>query len=258
MERALGSSIDLDEIRKYVNENIDNFHNRRLEIISELTLQRLTSKNPYLLRVKNLTKASDVIEQTLEAFLSSSEEKQFGDFLEELAIFIASKYIGGRKSTAPGMDLEFEMNGTYYVVSIKSGSNWGNSSQHAKLASDFLRAERTLRQSAHVKNVIKILGICYGKTKTTITREGYFKIVGQNFWTLISGDKELYIEIIEPLGFRAREHNERYYLERNKISNLLTQKFIDRFCLEDGSINWTELVRANSQNYDLEKFDGLI
>ena len=148
--------------------------------------------------------------------------------------------------------------GTYYVVSIKSGTNWGNSSQHAKLASDFLRAERTLRQSAHVRNVIKILGICYGKTKTTITREGYFKIVGQNFWTLISGDKELYIEIIEPLGFRAREHNERYYLERNKISNLLTQKFIDRFCLEDGSINWTELVRANSQNYDLEKFDGLI
>ena len=93
----MGSSIDLDEIRKYVNENIDNFHNRRLEIISELTLQRLTSKNPYLLRVKNLTKASDVIEQTLEAFLSSSEEKQFGDFLEELAIFIASKYIRGRK-----------------------------------------------------------------------------------------------------------------------------------------------------------------
>ncbi len=200
----MGSSIDLDEIRNYVNENIDDFHKKRLAIISELTLDRLTSKNPYLLRAKNLTKASDVIEQTLEAFLSSSEEKLFGDFLEDLAIFIASRAVGGQKSTAPGMDLEFEINGTYYVVSIKSGTNWGNSSQHAKLASDFLRAERTLRQSTHVKNVIKILGICYGKTKTTITREGYFKIVGHNFWTLISGDKDFYIEIIEPLAAQAR------------------------------------------------------
>ena len=254
----MGNSIDLEEVKNYVNEKIDDFHERRLLIISELTLDRLTSKNPYLLRAKNLTKASDVIEQTLEAFLSSSEEKLFGDFLEDLAIFIASKAVGGRKSTAPGMDLEFEANGTYYIVSIKSGTNWGNSSQHAKLASDFLRAERTLRQSAHVRNVSKILGICYGKTKTTITNEGYFKIVGQNFWTLISGDKELYIEIIEPLGYRAREHNEKYYKERSKISNILTQKFIERFCLEDGSINWYELVKANSQNYDLEKFSGLL
>ena len=258
MERIVGSSIDLEEVKTYVNENIDDFHKRRLLIISELTLDRLTSKNPYLLRAKNLTKASNVIEQTLEAFLSSSEEKLFGDFLEDLAIFIASKAIGGRKSTAPGMDLEFEANGTYYIVSIKSGTNWGNSSQHAKLASDFLRAERTLRQSAHVKNVLKILGICYGKTKTAITNEGYFKIVGQNFWTLISGDKELYIEIVEPLGYRAREHNEKYYQERNKISNVFTQKFIERFCLEDGSINWDELVKANSQNLDLEKFSDLL
>lgn len=258
MERTVGSSIDLDEIRNYVNENIVDFHKRRLLIISELTLHRLTSKNPYLLRAKNLTKASDVIEQTLEAFLSSSEEKLFGDFLEDLAIFIASRAIGGRKSTAPGMDLEFEANGIYYIVSIKSGTNWGNSSQHAKLALDFSGAERTLRQSAHVKNVIKILGICYGKTKTVITNSGYFKVVGQNFWTLISGDKDLYIEIIEPLGYRAREHNEKYYQERNKISNILTQKFIEQFCLEDGSIDWIKLVKANSQNYDLEKFTDLL
>jgi len=66
----VGNSIDLEEVKNYVNENIDDFHERRLLIISELTLDRLTSKNPYLLRAKNLTKASDVIEQTLEAFLS--------------------------------------------------------------------------------------------------------------------------------------------------------------------------------------------
>jgi len=108
----LGSSINLDEIRKYVNENIDNFHNRRLAIISELTLQRLTSKNPYLLRVKNLTKASDVIEQTLEAFLSSSEEKQFGDFFGRVGNFYRLKIHRGQKinCTWNGLGIRNEWN----------------------------------------------------------------------------------------------------------------------------------------------------
>jgi len=48
----VGNSIDLEEVKNYVNENIDDFHERRLLIISELTLDRLTSKNPYLLRAK--------------------------------------------------------------------------------------------------------------------------------------------------------------------------------------------------------------
>lgn len=246
--------LNLEEVCAYVNENIDQFHKHRIEIISTLTLNQLISKNPYLFRAKNITKASELIESTLEAFLSSSEEKLFGDFLEDLAIFVASKTVGGRKSTAPGMDLEFENNGIYHIVSIKSGPNWGNSSQQAKLATDFANAERRLRQSAHAIAVQKVLGICYGKTRTISTNRGYIRVVGQNFWTLLSENKNLYIDIIEPLGYRAKEHNEAYQKERGKITNVLVGQFIERYCDPDGMINWPKVIQANSGNYDLDRF----
>jgi hypothetical protein len=246
--------LDIDEVCSYVNENIDHFHKHKIEIIAKLKLQILIRKNPYLFRAKNITKASELIEGTLEAFLSSSEEKLFGDFLEDLAIFIAAKSTSGRKSSAPGMDLEFEKDGTSYVVSIKSGPNWGNSSQHAKLAADFANAEIRLRQTLHKRNIQKVLGICYGKTKTAYSNKGYLKVVGQNFWTLISDDTDLYIKIIEPVGYKAREHNENYHIERDRITNLLNREFVEKYCLKSGEIDWGKLLKANSGNYDLDEF----
>lgn len=247
--------LSIEEVCTYVNENVTAFHKRRVEIISQLTLRKLINKNPYLFRAKDITRASELIEGTMAAFLSSSEEKLFGDFLEDLAIYVASKTTGGRKSSAPGMDLEFENEGIYHIVSIKSGPNWGNSSQHAKLETDFNNAERRLRQSLHVHSVQKLLGICYGKMKTSFTK-GYVKVVGQNFWTMISGNQNLYIDIIEPVGFRAREHNEAFFNERDRRSNLLTGMFIDQYCTPDGVIDWARLLRANSGNYDLDQFFG--
>jgi hypothetical protein len=246
--------LNLDDVCIYVNDHIDQFHQRRIEIIGNLSLTQLTNKNPYLFRAKNISKAADLIEGTLEAFLSSSEEKLFGDFLEDLAIYIAGKTTGGHKSTAPGIDLEFEKDGIYHIVSIKSGPNWGNSSQHGKLALDFADAERRLRQSKHISHVEKVLGICYGKARTVTTRHGYIKVLGQNFWAYISNNKNLYIDIIEPLGYNAREHNERYLVERNRITNVLTKMFIDKFCNVNGEIDWARLIQANSGNYDLDKF----
>lgn len=247
--------LNINEVCTYVNENIDHFHTHRIEIISRLTLSTLISKNPYLFRAKNVTKASELIEGTLDAFLSSSEEKLFGDFLEELAIFIASKTTGGHKSASGGMDLEFEHEGIYNVVSIKSGTNWGNSSQHARLALDFANAERRLRQSSHAKTIQKILGICYGKTKTATSNGGYIKMVGQNFWTYISDNKNLYVDIVEPIGYRAKEHNDSYTSERDRITNQLTYQFMEKYCT-DGIIDWSKLLKENSGNFDLDTFFG--
>lgn len=248
------NSIDNAEIENHVNETIVDFHNKRLAAVSKLDLVDLIKKNPYLFRAKNTSTASQLIESTMSAFLSSSEEKIFGDFLEDLAIFIAGKTCNGRKSSSQGIDLELELNGITNIISIKSGPNWGNSSQHLKLAQDFKAAEIRLKQSRSVRNVQAVLGICYGNTRTAFTKEGYLKVVGQNFWTLISDDRELYTEIIEPIGYRAKEHNERYEEEKARISNLLTKKFIDHYCLPTGEIDWKRIVVKNSGNYDLDKF----
>jgi len=213
----------------------------------------LLKKNPYLFKAKNITTAGDLIVGLLDARLSSSEEKLFGDFLEDLAIFIASRTCDGHKSTAPGVDLEFENKGIYYIVSIKSGTNWGNSSQQSKLAEDLRKAVTRVKQSRHGANVQSVLGICYGKTRTRYLR-GYLKVVGQNFWYLVSENDHLYTDIIEPIGYRAKEHNDAFYEQKARVVNRFTREFIDRFCDSTGAIDWVRLVQFNSGNYDLERF----
>jgi len=246
--------LDIDQVCQYVNANIIFFHQRRIASLEKLTLNRLLKKNPYLFKAKHITTAGALMESLLEAFLSSSEEKHFGDFLEGLAVFIAEQTCGGHKSAAQGVDLEFVNRSTHHIISIKSGPNWGNSSQHKKLAQDLGAAVIRVKQARTGLNVQPVLGICYGKTRTNYMKAGYLKIVGQNFWYLISENQELYTDIIEPIGYRAREHNEAFYTERAQVVNRFTKQFIDKFCDPSGAIDWVRLVEFNSGNYDLDKF----
>jgi hypothetical protein len=215
--------LDFDSVRTYVNNNIDDFHQRKISTLEKLTLLGLLKKkNPYLFKAKNITSAGQLITELLDAFLSSSEEKLFGDFLEGLAVFIAEQTCNGHKSAAQGIDLEFIHDNTHYIVSIKSGPNWGNSSQQQKLAQDLRNAVTRVRQSRTVLNVQPVLGICYGKVRTKFSPRGYLKVVGQNFWYLISENPDLYTEIIEPIGYRAKEYNEHFILGRAALQNKLT------------------------------------
>ncbi len=245
--------LSFDKVNEFANENIVDFHRKRINSLESLKLVTLLKKNPYLFKAKNIQTAGKLMEGLLNAFLSSSEEKFFGDFLENLAIFIASQTCGGHKSAAPGIDLEFENKGIHYIISVKSGPNWGNSSQQSKLAEDLQKAVRRVKQSKHGKNVQSVLGICYGKTRTNYLR-GYLKVVGQNFWYLISENKNLYTDIIEPIGYRAIEHNRTFDNEKTRLENRFTKEFIDKFCDANGSIDWIRLVEFNSGNYDLDKF----
>ena len=247
------NNIDLDSVRQYVNKNIVDFHKRRIKSLEELKLRKLLKKNPYLFKAKNIETAGELVSGLLEAFLSSSEEKLFGDFLEDLAVFIASKTCNGHKSTAPGVDLEFFNKSIHYVVSIKSGTNWGNSGQQDQLETNLKNAVVRVKQSKQGINVQSILGICYGKTKTSYLR-GYLKVVGQNFWYLISENKNLYTDIIEPIGYRAKKHNADFTKEKSRVINRFTKSFIDEYCDAKGNINWVKIVKFNSENYDLNEF----
>lgn len=245
--------LDFDSVRTYVNNNIDDFHMRKLASLERLTLPLLLRKNPYLFRAKNIKNANELIVGLLEAFLSSSEEKLFGDFLEGLAVFIAEQTCNGHKSAAQGVDLEFINRNTHYIVSIKSGPSWGNSSQHRRLAQDLRDGVTRVRQSRTALNVQPVLGICYGKVRTAFTPDGYLKVVGQNFWYLISENPDLYTDIIEPIGYRAKEHNERFSDGREAVHNRLTAQFVSEYC-NNGVIDWVRLVQANSRNLDLTNF----
>ena len=245
-------NLDLKEIQSYVNDNIGKFHQRRAKVLEVLELNRLIKKNTYLFKAKNITTANDLISGLLEAFLSSSEEEIFGDFLEGLAVFIAQETYNGHKSAAQGIDVEFNKDKIHYVISIKSSTGWGNSSQQNKLENDLKIAVARIKQLHKDTNVQPVLGICYGNTKTSFLR-GYMKVVGQNFWFLISGNKELYKEIIEPIGYEAKKHNDDFNLEKSKIINKFTKAFLDEFCKSSGEIDWKKLVEFNCGNFDLNE-----
>lgn len=247
LEPKLRKKIDV-----FVRENIVKFHEWRAENINNITLQTLiNNKNPYLFRAKNLNVASDLISALLAARLSSAEEGKFGEFLEELAIFIAAETAGGQKSGIEGIDIELSRGNIRYLVAVKSGRKWGNAQSKAKQTEDFKRAVRVIRQSKRGVNVQPVLGICYGNFRTT-DNGAYMHIGGQNFWHLLSGHPELYIDIIGPLGHEAKKHDEEFNEHVARLTNRLTQEFTERYCRADGAIDWAGLVQAVSGNMDCE------
>ncbi|BBO16190.1 cytosolic protein [Candidatus Brocadia pituitae] len=235
------------EITNYIEKNIESFHQRRLESLSKLKLKVvLKRKNPYLYKAKNITTAGELVKGLLDAHLSSQEEGIFGDFLEGLAVFINGKIYGGHKSSSEGIDLEFEKDSIVYIVSIKSGPNWGNSGQIKKMIDNFKKAKQRRRSYASKTNIIAVNGCCYGKLKKEDKGE-YLKKCGQSFWSFISGKEGLYTEIIEPLGHKAKEKNEEFLVEYAKVANKFTKQFMDEFCSTDGSrIMWDKIVKLNS------------
>lgn len=240
-------SITEKQITNYIEKNIESFHHRRLESLSKLKLKIvLKRKNPYLFKAKNITIASELIKGLLDAHLSSQEEGIFGDFLEGLAVFINGKIYGGHKSSSEGIDLEFEKDSIVYIVSIKSGPNWGNSGQIKKMIDNFKKAKQRRRTNISQINVVAVNGCCYGKLKKEDKGE-YVKKCGQSFWSFISGKQSLYTEIIDPLGHKAKEKNEEFLTEYVKVVNKFTKQFMDEFCSTDGSkILWEKIVKLNS------------
>ena len=234
------------EITAYIEENLLPLHRNKLKKLTKLSLKEiLERKNPYLFKVKHVTTASEFMNGVLSAFLSSQEETQFGGFLEGLALFICSKIYGGHKSAATGMDLEFERDNILYIVSIKSGPNWGNASQIEKLRTNFIKAKRILNTNISRKNIVAVNGCLYGR-EISEDKGDYLKLCGQRFWEFISGRKTLYTDIIEPLGSRAKERKEEFEVELARVTNRLTKEFLNGFCLPDGTIQWKKIVEFNS------------
>ena len=241
------NKLNPDDVLKYVEENIGTFHQKRIQNLHKLKLSKvLRRKNPYLFKAKYVSTAGDIVKGLMDAHISSNEETIFGDWLEGLAIFINNEVYGGYKSGITGIDLEFDNDNRRYIVAIKSGPNWGNSSQITKMIDDFRTAKKTLRTSNSNLNVVAVNGCCYGRN-TRPDKGDYFKYCGQHFWEFISGDSDLFTEIIEPLGHRAKEKNDIFIKAHSNILNLFTKEFTDTYCKENGEIDWEKLVRFNSE-----------
>jgi len=234
------------DIQSYIEKNITTYHEKIFQRLLSLKLPNvLKRKNPYLFKAKAIETAPEIVKAILDAYLSSQEEGIFGSFLEELSIYICGTEFRGHKSSAEGIDLEFDRDQIHYIVSIKSGPNWGNSQQIARMKDNFNKAKRILGTNRSKQKIVPINGCCYGREKNYDKGE-YLKLCGQRYWELISANENLYTDIIEPLGHRAKQRNTDFKKEYAKVINRITRDFIDKFCNEDGSINWFSIVEFNS------------
>jgi len=238
--------LNLKDVLHYVEQNIGIFHKKRIQSLESLKLSKvLIRKNPYLFKAKSVLTAEQIIKGIVDAHISSNEETIFGDWLEGLAIFINAKVYGGYKSGITGIDLEFDKNKTRNIVTIKSGPSWGNGSQIKKMIADFKTARKTLRTSNSQLNVVAVNGCCYGRDNKP-DKGDYFKYCGQRFWEFISGNASLYTEIIEPLGYKAKEKNDIFIPLYSQMINKFTREFTNKFCKDNGEIDWEKLVHFNS------------
>lgn len=186
---------DADIAIRQFNEKLRN----KLSVSPEKIIRR---KNPFLLRARTEGDAKLFAQMITEAYLSSSEETMFGNLLEDVAITICKHSKGGWKSSAEKIDLEYMNDTVRCIVQIKSGPNWGNSSQKQAMKAAFLTAKRILRQGNPNLEVKCIEGICYGKSHIQL-QGTHDKYVGHEFWNEISGWEGSANAVLELIGNHA-------------------------------------------------------
>ena len=120
------------------------------------------------------------------------------------------------------------------------------------MISDFKTAKKALRTSNSQMNIVCVNGCCYGKDNNP-DKGDYFKYCGQRFWEFISGNSNLYTEIIEPLGFKAKEKNEEFLQSYSQMINKFTKEFTNAFCDDKGNIDWYNIVKFNSSISKISK-----
>jgi len=243
------------------------FYDKRLAELKKMSLGGvLKSKNPYMLKAKGLATPHDLVRAVVDAFLSSQEETMFGNLLENFAVYVSSRLDGGFKPQGrPSIDLEFERAGRYHIVSIKSGTNWGNSDQINGMKNNFKAAKAALRESGVAKEIVAVNGCIYGreprplKDKKRVRVAGklvvldeeadkvYYKYAGQAFWHFISGDDSLYQEIIRPIDKEARLRNETFTKTYTGKINEMALEFGQHFLDAEGQIDWIKLIDYVSQ-----------
>jgi site-specific DNA-methyltransferase (cytosine-N4-specific) len=232
------------------------FYDKRFEKLSKLKLKHiLKRKNPYLFKAKNLERAQDFVDSIVAAFLSSQEETMFGSLLENFAIHISETLYGGFKSRLNSVDLEFKRDNTYYIVGIKSGTNWGNADQVSKMKDNFKKA-KNLRRSEGITNIVAVNGCMYGKDSLPLKEDidsdkTYFKYAGQEFWEFISEDANLYQEMIIPIGEEAKKKDEIFRVTLDAKINEMTFEFMKYF-VRDGRIDWVKIVDYISKKGDFK------
>lgn len=231
------------ELELLVGKLLDDFYVRRINKLSGLKLKNtLKKKNPYLFRAVGIQTASEIVEQLLVAYMSSSDEGIFGDaFFEPLAKAVS----GGTVSPSEGVDIAVETKTVYTAIAVKSGPSVFNAQSKRRQNQDFQALGSRLLKLQ--KRFEALVGYCYGNKSSKPGERWVFReLAGQEFWEKITGDAEFYLKIVAAMKERPKHHKDQFQEEWGNAINRFTGEFITDYCHRDGSINWPALVKFNS------------
>ncbi|MBQ7677123.1 MAG: hypothetical protein IJT32_02700 [Lachnospiraceae bacterium] len=244
----INTSYDETEVKKAIANALENFYSALISKIDSINIKDIMrSKNPYLYRAKSMQTSSEIIESILQAFVSSSEETIFGNcFFEPIAIAASN----GIKSNTEGVDIEIfdPDNNVKYVVAVKSGTSVFNADNKKRQEENFTKAGRALKTSGSKIRFEAIVGYAYGTKNETGRGKAkiYEEVAGEEFWEIITGDRDFYTKIISFMGTLPEKYIDDYKISYAKASNRLIRDFSAEFCNIDGTINWEKLVAFNS------------
>ena len=237
-----------EELQVKVAELLNAFYAKRLSKLRDISIARICKKNPYLFRAVGVGDASEIVENVLQAFLSSSEETIFGnDFFEPLAL-AACQTTGGHKSGVKGIDIEVTAAGKHTAYAVKSATNAQNSDAQQKQNDQFVAMQRTLRTSGGLagKEFDAVIAYSYGRATGAPQGTIYRRSAGQAFWEELTGDSEFYKKIIDAMDDLPDQHRATYTTERNRLKNRLVEEFSLNFLTAEKEIDWNKLVEFNS------------
>jgi len=231
------------ELEDLIRRSLDEFYQRRIKKLSELKLQNvLRKKNPYLLRAMGVEKASEIVEEILKAFMSSSDESIFGDAFFETVAKLSS---GGVVAPSEGVDVALETDTVYKAIAVKSGPSIFNASQAKRQDQEF-RSLGSRLLKLH-KRFDPLLGHGYGRRFANPTKDRSYRIrSGQAFWEELTGDPDFYVKLIELMRDYPQQHRLLFKEEWDRATNRFELDFLNNFGNPDGSIHWEKLVRYNS------------
>jgi hypothetical protein len=207
-------SVSDAQLERLVERMTLEYYDALLHKLADLDADSLIkSANPFKLQ---LDKAAglDVGENLIVSKLNESIETSLGNMFEQLAIGINRIAFGGSKAPAGGFDLTFfsitdeEDEENYYLVAVKSGTRWANSSSGDQLISRFKTAAASLKTSGGRgvrRNVYPVCGCAYGTSSRKKLKGYYYQIAGEDFWRFISGDDHMFLRIrktIDDVGNR--------------------------------------------------------
>lgn len=239
------SSVDGANLVSLVHDRLTSFYTRRIEALDKLELKKvLARKNPYLFRAIGVHHVSELIQNLLGAYSTSSDETIFGnEFFEPLARELAK----AKTADGEGVDVVVETATRISAYAVKSGTSVFNSSSRRDQEQSFLKMRNRLFKTQ--KQFDPVVGYGYGRKGRPAKKALPFReVAGQGFWEELTGDPDCYVKILDAMQTYPDSHRIAFKQAWDRAVNRFSMEFMLNFMSGDGSINWGALLRYNSGN----------